>query len=646
MAKDTPQAAATSRIVNMRPDPPDWRDRTYSPTLRSLPRHLNAQPQSDALWKRRVKDQKSTSACTGFALSSLVEIMVSQSETAGSTYQAISQFMLYYWARRYDELPGVDPDGGSTARAAMKAWHKHGASSLAVWDKIGLTPQTAPQNWMGDGFRRPLGAYYRVGQCAIPDLHAALFETGVVYVTAQIHAGWEKVDANGVIPFEYGIPTVGGHAFLLVGYDEHGFWVQNSWGAAWGLSGFARLSYADWRANAMDAWIGQLGVNISSHVGSLGSGLNYQLLKQKQIATPNQGEVLLSSNPSISAQQISPYIVNLENNGRLSDSGKFATRPEDLTALVTTYLDNALASWQLPDDQPIKVAVYAHGGLNDENAAGQTAEWWIPNLFAKQIFPVFIMWETGIKDTLLNIAEDKLRGSPQVAGANLAQRLENWWNDRMESLFSRPGTAMWDEMKENARLASVNPNGGLRQFYEAIGKMDAKLRRRLEVHLIGHSAGAIFHAHLLPALMEDSFNVAGVHFMAPACRVDLFKSNIWPHFERKRIGIYSQFHMNDAVEFQDNCHPLPYSRSLLYLVSNAFEDKHQTPILGLQKFFDGDAQLKSGPQGMDWKAFVPPAVKEHGGFDDDAFTRERILSRIQRAAPSGTKPAGTRRKKS
>ena len=39
------------------------------------------------------------------------------------------------------------------------------------------------------------------------------------------------VDAKGL----------GGHAFAIVGYNEVGFLVQNSWGPEWGKGGFATL---------------------------------------------------------------------------------------------------------------------------------------------------------------------------------------------------------------------------------------------------------------------------------------------------------------------------------------------------------------------------------------------------------------------
>ena len=47
---------------------------------------------------------------------------------------------------------------------------------------------------------------------------------------------------------------------LLVGFNRDGFILQNSWGKNWGAGGFAVISYQDWLAHAMDAWVAALGV--------------------------------------------------------------------------------------------------------------------------------------------------------------------------------------------------------------------------------------------------------------------------------------------------------------------------------------------------------------------------------------------------
>ena len=92
-------------------------------------------------------------------------------------------------------------------------------------------------------------------------MQAAVYETGAIYVSAQVHAGW-SVPANAqampVIAFSNKDP--GGHAFAIVGYTPRGFIVQNSWGKTWGFNGFAILPYEDWIQNGMDAWAAALGV--------------------------------------------------------------------------------------------------------------------------------------------------------------------------------------------------------------------------------------------------------------------------------------------------------------------------------------------------------------------------------------------------
>jgi hypothetical protein len=64
---------STKKTLNVLADSPDLRDRIYNPTLRLLGKTLNAPPFVDKAWASRIKDQGQTSACTRFALSSLVE---------------------------------------------------------------------------------------------------------------------------------------------------------------------------------------------------------------------------------------------------------------------------------------------------------------------------------------------------------------------------------------------------------------------------------------------------------------------------------------------------------------------------------------------------------------------------------------------
>ena len=108
--------------------------------------------------------------------------------------------------------------------------------------------------WEQDATSRPLGVYYRVERSSIVDLQAALNNIGAVYVSANAHDGWDSLlrKRRAAMPTSHAslpiIPRMtdpkskGGHAFALVGYNKHGFVVQNSWGELWGARGFARAA--------------------------------------------------------------------------------------------------------------------------------------------------------------------------------------------------------------------------------------------------------------------------------------------------------------------------------------------------------------------------------------------------------------------
>ena len=165
--------------------------------------------------------------------------------------------MMYEMAKKYDEWPGEDY-AGSSARGAVKGWHKHGVCKESVWPYVANKPGSLTKTRAADAAKCPLGAYYRVNPKDMTHMHTALAEVGILYATADVHEGWDEVGANGLIPSRKNI--VGGHAFALVGYDEYGFWLQNSWGPGWGKQGYARLSYADWLRDGYDVWALRLGV--------------------------------------------------------------------------------------------------------------------------------------------------------------------------------------------------------------------------------------------------------------------------------------------------------------------------------------------------------------------------------------------------
>src|SRR5690606_34836833 len=70
--------------------------------------------------------------------------------------------------------------------------------------------------------------------------------------------------------------------------------------------------------------------------------------------------------------------------------------------------------------------------------------------------------------------------------------------------------------------------------------------------------------------------------MAPAMTVELFKKAVMPVVKKGNCPHPELFVLSDQAERDDTVGP--YGKSLLYLVSNAFEGRRGTPILGMQRY--------------------------------------------------------------
>ena len=206
-----------------------------------------------------------------------------------------------------------------------------------------------------------------------------------------------------------------------MGYNRDGFIIQNSWGSDWGTAGRAVLPYEDWLDNAMDCWVAQLGVVTELHT-------------------------------------------EIANATSLSNTGDYRTNDGDIDALVTHHLDIARCTWSLDENEPVDIAIYAHGGLTSESDAAQTAAKWIAALYDAKIFPIFLMWETELMSTLKDRLEDALTGEPRLAGGWLddAKKCldDKWRNERLEKMLAHPGTKTWGEMKKNGAAISLAPDSG------------------------------------------------------------------------------------------------------------------------------------------------------------------------------------------
>ena len=572
--------------LNVTRDPKDLRDRPYTPPPNSLPKmyppnkeikqHMAVYTQAGL-----ILDQGQEGACTGFGLACVINYLRWRGAGMPKKLESVSPRMLYHFARRFDEYEGEDYDG-SSCRGALKGWYHNGVCLKSKWTYQAGIDNLPKAGWDIEAIEQTLGVYYRIDLKTITDLQAAILEVGAIYVSAYTHNGWDQVKTSSkapathsdlpVIPYNGKPSRSGGHAFALVGFNRDGFVLQNSWGHKWGAGGFAVISYADWLAHGMDAWVAAMGVPgvISGRLSSRGG---------KQTAAAASA----LHNNWWDEDRAYQHSIVLGNNGHVN-------RFDKLDGVTRTLQHQACVmpgDWfQNNKQQKKRLVIYAHGGLNSEAEAIQRAQAMGRYFLGNGCYPLFLVWKTGLLESIGNILADKF----DSGAAGKAGGIADWINDKItdpvvEKTIGRPfARPLWSEMKENAELAAESGHGG-DLLGNALGALAGSWGDDFELHLVGHSAGSIILGRLLGNLVQKGLteHIKSVHLYAPACSVAFANRYYAPHTE-----IMNRLHLDilaDKREQDDNVVTI-YQKSLLYFVSNALEADARTPILGLANVFN------------------------------------------------------------
>lgn len=597
-------SAATRKRIPAKPDIPDIRDQIYLPTLAPLTPTL--QPPTNPI----ILDQGTEGACTGFALAAVIHRLLARNDALPDTVRKreVSPRMLFTMARLHDEWPGENYDG-SSLRGALRGFFNNGACARALWpDNAASDAAFQTLDAALDARRTSLGAYYRL-RPALPDYHAALHETGVIYASAAVHDGWDKPPRTGRITPGSGEDL---HAFAIVGYDQEGFWIQNSWGPKWGNKGLGHWSYEDWAANIQDAWVLQLAVEapsafgLTARTGSVrGAGRDASLLR-----------------PAPARQEIAGHFVHVRN-GDYAKDGRYWSTKEDV---------EATAKLVAAKEKHRHLVIYAHGGLNTPEAAARRTKAMTPIFKANGIYPYSVFYDTGLVETLTDLLLRRGASSRERTGGMIS----DFWDKMIERAVGDLGTRLWREMKADATIpfnADMAGTATIRAFAQSL----TTAATPTSLHLIGHSTGAILLGQLLAALDRDMAGKVAVEtcsLLAPACSMAFYDAHFRPRIGgsvaagRTKISNLAIYNLSDEAE-QDDTVVQVYRKSLLYLVSNALEEQPRMPLLGMDAFARG----KLGG-GVDYVLANPRDAKArslsdtHGGFDNDAPTMNDILRRI------------------
>jgi hypothetical protein len=639
--------------ANALPDPFDELDLRYRPKLQMLPRFL------DGRTGQGVMKQEGES-CTGHAVAALIDTVTSLSppptpgEAAPPAPPAhASPYMLYRLARKYDEFPG-DADVGSSLRGALKGWYHHGVCDVAEWGAhTSPEPNLDNPRFIAECMKTPLGAYYRVNARRIDDMQSALTELNAVAVSAAIHEGWRKPkrrmhDGHPIWvisrPDDRDPDPLGGHAFLLAGYNDVGFLVQNSWGEKWGRHGYATLPYDDWLDNAYDAWVARPGVPQAG------------IAPPRRKVIPAGGGFVVGTEMDL--PRLASYVIDVTAGGLMDTKGKTTSSPAQIAALAAKMRAD-IDDWAKPANGGHKrrLVLYAHGGLVGEDLgitiADRMIDWWRENY----IYPVHIVWESDALTTIMGFLQHQHIDLP------FGGILDGFWEaaDTLLEIAGRKIQQLWREMKANARLASAPWSKPIDASAPGVTAFISHLKAYyaansdLEVHLVGHSAGSVMLAGVAERLVAEGIKIESLQLMGGAISIDEFLHDIGKHLvgvpgSDNQLKRFTAYDLRESYELDDVCPgpptPAVYHKSLLYFVARALEPdpgQHEKPMVGLARTIAQPLNpptptslldLIGGPTNLVLAPNTDPrpdhrsGAKGHGDFDNDVETMTSVLLRI------------------
>ena len=188
-------------------------------------------PANYMLEPKRIKDQGNVNSCVAHSLSSMLENKWKKDFSVG--------FIYGYRPEGYYQGEGMYP------RDALKTLQKIGdvkEEDFPYNEEMQEIKHKVDNSFslleaQADDYK--ISAYARLE--SINEIKSWLYTKGIA-VPVAIPTEKLELDENNIILIPKVYPNYG-HELLIIGWDECGFIVQNSWGDHWGESGLATLPY-------------------------------------------------------------------------------------------------------------------------------------------------------------------------------------------------------------------------------------------------------------------------------------------------------------------------------------------------------------------------------------------------------------------
>ena len=233
------------RVVGCLPYPPDPHDEEYGlEKLLGSGRTFSAPQSVDLIpYCFGVLDQSITESCVGQSVAQAICMCLRIQGVAQAPLP--SREYIYFNARATHS--GQRTDSGTYIRAAFKGMKALGFCYEEHWPfdpgKVNTQPSWNAGRMAAD--QRWLDGYYSIletGDDRIAKVKLALANKHPVVFGMSIDREFTRHSTGEVIHVPQG-EIIGGHAMCIVGYDEEGVTIINSWGAGWGKKGFAKLGW-------------------------------------------------------------------------------------------------------------------------------------------------------------------------------------------------------------------------------------------------------------------------------------------------------------------------------------------------------------------------------------------------------------------
>ena len=175
-------------------------------------------------------DQGREGACSAFAAAGMKQW---QEFRDYGLNDELSKYFVYNLRSNY-------PSSGMYPRDTMNILKNYGIALKKSFDKTWVGLNNIPKNVLNEAKNHVIAGYAIVQ--TIDGLKKSLYVNGPCYGAFPVY----KSDSQFWLPSPGHSKIVGGHAVAIVGYNNEGFIIRNSWGPTWNGNGHTIYKYDDW----------------------------------------------------------------------------------------------------------------------------------------------------------------------------------------------------------------------------------------------------------------------------------------------------------------------------------------------------------------------------------------------------------------